>query len=178
MSPDSLGLSPDSLGSVEKDSLQGDGGDAVQEVQPASENHDARVSSISLAILRFRQSKLLRWLQEEGVSSVSLQRPLPSGSMLPADTFSDGVLLCELVRRLERCGPLPGTHPRPTCSTHRIQNVRRCLELLAERNRRIPLRELSCEEEVLRGDMDRTLDLLFSIRKGYRGRGQGRKIIR
>jgi len=144
----------------------------------SSEHHDSRVSNISLAILRFRQSKLLRWLQEEGVSSVSLQRPLPSGSLLPADTFSDGVLLCELVRRLERCGPLPGTHPRPTCSTHRIQNVRRCLELLAERNRRIPLRELSCEEEVLRGDMDRTLDLLFSIRKGYRGRGQGRKIIR
>ena len=178
LSPDSLGLSPDSLGSIEKDSLQDDGGDAVQEVQPASEHQDSRVSSISLAILRFRQSKLLRWLQEEGVSSVSLQRPLPSGSLLPADTFSDGVLLCELVRRLERCGPLPGTHPRPTCSTHRIQNVRRCLELLAERNRRIPLRELSCEEEVLRGDMDRTLDLLFSIRKGYRGRGQGRNIIR
>ena len=190
LSPDSLALSPDSLGSAEEDSLQGDGDDVVQEEQllsasssPVSEQpHGAArgggggVSSISLAILRFRQTKLLRWLQEEGVSP--LPRPLPIGShLLPADTFSDGVLLCDLVRRLERCGPLPGTHPRPACSTHRIQNVRRCLELLAERNRRIPLRELSCEDEVLRGDIDRTLDLFFSIRKGYRG-GQGRKMTR
>jgi len=174
---DTVEMSPDSLGSpLEEDSLQAgyhhNDNVVVEETlavsQPATGNDDAaRVSNISLAILRFRQKKLLRWLQEEGVS------PLPrpgAGSLLPVDTFSDGVLLCDLVRRIERCGPLPGTHHSPSCSTHRIQNVRRCLEFLAERNKRIPLRELSCEEGVLRGDMDRTLDLFFSIRKGYRGR--------
>ena len=105
--------------------------------------------------------KVLRWLKELGI------RVEHKHDCFVRDTFSNGVVLCTLIQKLERCGPIVGTFAAPRTHSECVQNVRRCLELLAMRQKSIPLRTLSCEEEVLSGDMQRTIDLLMCIRKAY-----------
>jgi hypothetical protein len=105
--------------------------------------------------------RLLSWFQEIG-----LHVEHRNGNFT-RHAFSDGVLLCALLQKLERCGPLTGTFPHPRTHSERVQNVRRCLELLATRHKSIPLRVLSCEDDVLNGDMARTVELLLNIRKAY-----------
>jgi hypothetical protein len=105
--------------------------------------------------------KLLRWFREVGI------RVEHKNGNFAKHTFSDGVILCALLQRLERCGPLAGTYPHPKIQSERVQNIRRCLELLAIKHKSIPLRALSCEDEVLNGDIARTVELLLCIRKAY-----------
>eukprot|EP01033_Poteriospumella_lacustris_P016559 gene16559-11846_t len=81
--------------------------------------------------------------------------------------FQDGVWLGRLVQRLERC-ELAGFVLRPVYPAQRWQNVRRALEALAERNRRLPLRLLSCEDAVAQGDDPAALlALLQTLRRAY-----------
>ncbi len=80
--------------------------------------------------------------------------------------FTDGVLLGRLVQKLERMS-IPGFELKPKTQAQRLQNVRRSLECLADRNKRLTLRSLSVEEEVLAGDGLVMLTLLDNIRKAY-----------
>jgi hypothetical protein len=104
------------------------------------------------------------------------------------DLFADGVLLGTAVQRLERLSGtnantsaagkagkagagssngLVGFTAKPVTATQRLQNVRKSLECLAERNKKLTLRSLSCEEGVLQGDLVQTLQLLNAMRLAY-----------
>ena len=88
-------------------------------------------------------------------------------------------LLCDVVYILERKFPtgnslgshaqaksIPGTVEIPTLPAQRLQNIKRCFEIL-QRNIKIPLSVLTCEEDILNGRIDAILNLFSSIRKAY-----------
>lgn len=87
--------------------------------------------------------------------------------------------MCELVATLDwkyphspqslshaALGSIPGTVTHPRHQAHRLQNIKRAFEVLANNNK-IPLSALTCEEAVLEGRIDIILSLLMTIRKAY-----------
>eukprot|EP00981_Chlorochromonas_danica_P002748 scaffold537_cov180-Ochromonas_danica.AAC.53 len=81
--------------------------------------------------------------------------------------FSDGVLLVRLVQRLERVDLVAVTAGLPKTNAQKRQNIRRALQCLADRQKRIPLRALAIEEEVAEGEGSALFSLLLLLRKVY-----------
>eukprot|EP01032_Pedospumella_encystans_P012324 gene12324-14267_t len=120
-----------------------------------------RSPSARIEPAKFR--RLTKWLDKIGVNVPRRSER----SFVSRDIFADGVYLCQILQKLERSAALPGTFAQPRVQSERVQNVRRCLEFLATRHKNIPLRALSCEDDVLEGDLVRTVELLFAIKKAY-----------
>lgn len=152
------GLNTTAVSEFDADSLESGGYSAGS---PDSVRDGAVLENITSNIDLHKVRKVLRWFRK-----VDLRVEHKNGNFA-RHTFSDGVLLCALLQRLERSGPLAGTYPHPRTHSERVQNVRRCLELLAVRHKTIPLRALSCEEDVLEGNIGRTIELLLTIRTAY-----------
>jgi hypothetical protein len=136
--------------------------DSLDEAPPTPDSIDAAAAAASASPADMHKArKILKWFGQ-----LNMKVAHKNGNFV-RHTFSDGVILCILLQKLERCGPLAGTFPQPKTQGERVQNIRRCLELLATRHKSIPLRSLSCEEEVLDGNISATLDLLLCIRRAY-----------
>lgn len=104
--------------------------------------------------------EIFRWMH-----AVLRDQPNPAeGIMLD---LADGTALHRLITALERCGPLNGFTAQPRTSGQKVQNVRRCLEHLAQHVKRVPLSALSCEEELGRGDQQAAFALVAAIRRAY-----------
>lgn len=129
---------------------------------PTAEGSSAGGGSDSLAAT-------LQWVEE-----VCGQSLLPSFSGLNESDalaqlgrlFSDGVLLVRLVERLERVD-LVAVTTQPKTSAQKRQNIRRALQCLADRQKRVPLRALAIEEEVAEGEGSALWTLLLLLRKVY-----------
>lgn len=80
--------------------------------------------------------------------------------------FESGLLLARLVRKITH-QEIPGIEKAPKTQAQRLNNIRKSLEMLAMNNKKIPLRLLSCEEELLNGDSVTILQLLEAIKKAY-----------
>jgi hypothetical protein len=80
--------------------------------------------------------------------------------------LSDGVILGKLAMKLSY-QEIPALELKPKTSAQRLNNIRKSLELLAMNNKKIPLRVLSCEEEILQGDSVTILQLLEHMKKAY-----------
>jgi hypothetical protein len=80
--------------------------------------------------------------------------------------LSDGVMLGRLTMKLSY-QEIPALELKPKTSAQRLNNIRKSLELLAMNNKKIPLRALSCEEEILQGDSVTILQLLEQMKKAY-----------
>jgi hypothetical protein len=136
--------------------------DSLDESPPTPDSIEAAAAAASASPADMHKArKIIKWFGQ-----LNMKLAHKNGNFA-RHTFGDGVLLCMLLQKLERCGPLAGTFPHPRTQGERVQNIRRCLELLATRHKSIPLRSLSCEEEVLDGNISATLDLLLCIRRAY-----------
>lgn len=91
---------------------------------------------------------------------------LRSNQALP--DLSDGTFLCTLVQKLEKLHSLPGVFKSPKTYAHKVYNIRRAIEIIASKNKKIPLHSLACEEDILAKNEDAYLKLLIAIRKGYK----------
>lgn len=115
----------------------------------------------------------MEWLVELGLVRPNQDEETLGLATLSRDpeyirNFSDGILLCALVRRLEKMtNPIAGVILEPRSSAQRLQNIRKGLETIASLNKRIPLSALACEEEILSGNKDSITTLLLAIKKGY-----------
>jgi len=49
-----------------------------------------------------------------------------------------------------------------------VFNIRSAIEIIASKNKRIPLHSLACEDDILAKNDDAYLKLLIAIRKGYK----------
>ena len=115
---------------------------------------------------------VMEWLVELGVVRPNQDESLGLASLSRDPeyirNFSDGILLCALVKRLEKMtNPIAGVILEPKTSAQRLQNIRKALETIASLNKRIPLSTLACEEEILSGNRDSIITLLLAIKKGY-----------
>lgn len=116
---------------------------------------------------------IMEWLVELGLVRPNQDEETLGLATLSRDpeyirNFSDGILLCALVRRLEKMtNPIAGVILEPRSSAQRLQNIRKGLETIASLNKRIPLSALACEEEILSGNKDSITSLLLAIKKGY-----------
>jgi len=82
-----------------------------------------------------------------------------------ASEFTDGILLADLVERLEEArGGLSGISRKPKARATKLQNIRRVLAVL-EKKQTIPLELIHKEFEILKGDSLIIVRLLKSIRK-------------
>lgn len=148
------------------------------------DNHNGRTPIASNAFAAINNLSLLKWLQDNLQINLQMSSKLPHNynnhnhheteewRNVPIDLtelgeiFQDGVLLGRLIQRLER-REIPGLEMRPKHHAQKLQNIRRSLEFLAQFNHRIPLRTLSCEEEISRGDGAVVLALLCAIKHAY-----------
>jgi hypothetical protein len=151
----------------EVDSLEGrrSPGDAPtrQKLEKVDLDADAVVLRSAVAAeTTANREEVLRWMSAVGVGV-----PVSPAGGGPALDLSDGTLLHRLIAALERSGPLSGFTSQPRTTGQRVQNIRRCLEHLAQHVRRIPLTALSCEEELGRNDQDAAFALVAAIRKAY-----------
>jgi hypothetical protein len=121
--------------------------------------------------LRRAATTCVDWLWGLGVNNFE---PFSLVNSKTCKDFSDGTLIVQLVEKLEGVEIL-GTEARPTHWAHRVANVRRAFECIATRNKRVPLRALSCEEGILTGDSKTIVTLLVALKKGYplKNTGQG-----
>ena len=86
----------------------------------------------------------------------------------PLPDLSDGTFLCELVQKLERLHSIPGIIKNPKTYAHKVFNIRSAIEIIASKNKKIPLHSLACEDDILAKNDDAYLKLLIAIRKGYK----------
>ena len=86
--------------------------------------------------------------------------------------WTDGVLLCRLVEKLERLpSSIAGTTTAPRNNAQKTQNIRRAFAELSG-NGRLPQSRLHVflEEALLTGKREETLEFLMDIKKAYAGR--------
>ncbi|KAK2949140.1 hypothetical protein BLNAU_15866 [Blattamonas nauphoetae] len=105
---------------------------------------------------------LSKWMENLGLKQTSpftLESPV-------IHEFSDGVLLCRLVEKLNHV-PLHGWTKKPKSQASFLHNINLALENLAH-NKKIPLSFLNCARDVMAGHQEHIVDLLEAIRKGYR----------
>jgi hypothetical protein len=124
------------------------------------------VSSVNSQTVR----GIVKWLTSLRIKVEVVEVGSSSESVAFADpmVFADGVILCKVIQRLERRSEtLPGTTFSPRTATQRTQNVRRVLEWLAVHRKNMTLRSLACEDDVIQGDIARTVELLLAIRHAY-----------
>lgn len=147
-----------------RDSLQ----PALHEDDTADTAGDAVSDANTRSSLQWQSSlsAIKKWLHAVGIRIPDLDAAGTDVLQVLGAMFSDGVLLGRLVQKLER-DSISGLEAHPKTTAQKLQNVRRVLDFLAEHNKRIPLRALGCEQEVLEGDGRVVLELLESIRKGY-----------
>eukprot|EP01038_Epipyxis_sp_PR26KG_P004370 gene4370-6182_t len=125
-------------------------------------NNNPTVYDQNIEVDRSQLKSIIQWIEELGVKIWHHNYML-----LSELEFSDGVILSRVVQKLERISPLPGFNASPTTTAQKIVNIRRSLEYIADKNRKIPLRILSCEEDILSGNLVTTLALFSMIKKAY-----------
>jgi hypothetical protein len=85
------------------------------------------------------------------------------------DQFSDGVIFCRLIQKLDRINQIPGFQPFPKSSAQKTNNIRRFLEYLVDNKNKISLSIIvGCEDALRNGDLVQTFNLLAKIRKLYK----------
>ena len=81
--------------------------------------------------------------------------------------FPDGILLCRLVCKLEKLVDNKWVVMHPKSSAQRLQNIRKALEIVSEKNKHIPLSALACEDGLLAGNKETCMSLLLALKRGY-----------
>ncbi|KAK2958765.1 hypothetical protein BLNAU_6268 [Blattamonas nauphoetae] len=105
---------------------------------------------------------LSKWMESLGLkvaSPFTLESPV-------VHEFSDGVLLCRLVEKLNHV-PLHGWTKQPKNQASFLHNINLVLTNLTH-NKKIPLSFLNCARDIMAGHQEVVVDLLEAIRKGYR----------
>ena len=114
-----------------------------------------------------KATSVIKWAEGLGIR-ITVKDLETDGPRVLKHQFSDGVLICRLIQKLERSNPLPGFEPYPRTAAQRTQNLRRCIEHLARNNKKLTWKSLSfCEEDVLKGNIKSTFALLSDIKSAY-----------
>jgi hypothetical protein len=112
-------------------------------------------------------------------ASLAIDKILISPSLLKdfGRLFNDGIILAQIVKKLTHQEINGLFYPKEMKSepqqltsltqAQRRYNIRKSLELLTMNNKKIPLRQLSCEEDILYGDSVTIIELLEKIKKAY-----------
>jgi hypothetical protein len=69
--------------------------------------------------------------------------------------------------KLLRLVDIQGYEKTPKTNAQKLYNIRKALELLASYSKKIPLRMLACEQEIVTGDSVTIIHLLETIKKAF-----------
>jgi hypothetical protein len=104
---------------------------------------------------------LAKWLE-----SIGIKLPTPFALEQPTiPEFSDGVLLCNIVKALEH-KEIPGVTYKPKKMASYLHNVRKALEVLRKK-KNMPATHLYSEQEIQKGNGAVICELLEQMRRAY-----------
>jgi hypothetical protein len=178
-----------SLFSVEKQSAAFDDHISVASTPPDKKSNNIHVNkrdvqpTSTTSVIDFINAKRLSkrdavttWLSDLGFD-VNLSNKKHAHVMASSDNevdmniyttdFSDGILLRNIIKRLDRNMELKGFNINPKTNAQKLQNIRKILEFLSY-NKKIPLSILKCEMDILNGVTDIIVNLLLKIRDVYK----------
>jgi hypothetical protein len=117
--------------------------------------------------------KIALWLEQLGIRIDKRDEFIHAYQLTesnqPLTEFSNGILLGQLVSKLERLVDITGFTHQPKSPAQGLQNIRRVLDVLRTRNNRIKVSLLSDDsaQEIHAGNGDVLLELLGVLKKVY-----------
>jgi len=131
------------------------------------DNNEEEVLSSDDSQVAILLQSIIPWLHELiGYPNVSSPFHLQENIDRLGNFFKDGAAFARLLQKLTRI-TLTGIEMKPKSSGQKTQNIRKCLELLTQSNKRIPARVLNCEEALLLGNGTQILRLLIHIKRAF-----------